>query len=155
MKTTVLAILLTCLSAAFAWSDDNIDEVRTSTEARGGKVLWGKHFDHEEYVIAAAAIAAGQGGGYAIETAKGIATDFGVQLSQEALSRILQGEALTFGNIEVQGGIATFNHWRRTVQHEPRIRWRGPRSYIEWVPVEHQIPLPNTHQLYLRIQNTN
>ena len=151
MRYFLAALALAGLTTA-ASADDNIGDVRRSVESRGGTVYWGKHFDHAEYAKAAAAIAAGQGGTYAVDLAKDIGKTFVKEIGLDLLNKLVKGETIDLGNVEIQGGIATYNHWRRVVHHEPRIRWQGIKSRVEMCEVVHEIPLPNTHQLYLRIK---
>lgn len=150
-KLMLAALLSTLVTADYAPAKNDIDEKKKEVEDKGGKVIWGKHFDHLEYAIAAAHIAAGQGGKYLADKVNEVFTDFGIKLGMEALNRLVKGETLNVGDLEIQGGVATYNHSRKTLHHEPRVRWEGIKSKVEMVPVEHEFPEPNTHQLYLRI----
>ncbi len=135
-----------CFAGSIARADHNMDSQRRAVEDRGGKVYWGKHFDHVEYLKLTAALASGTGGTYAVDLAKAIAKDFGKEIGLDVLNKLLNGESIDLGNVEIQGGFATYSHWERTV-HEFFDGW-PPR----WQRIENKIPLPNTFQLYLRVK---
>jgi uncharacterized membrane protein len=53
-----------------------------------------------------------------------------------------------FHGAEVQVGVATYNHWKKISGNYPKV----DRGRISWDHLERTIPLPNTHQPYVRLR---
>ena len=111
MKPSFVSLVVTGFFAAslgsVAEAANNIGDARAAVEARGGQVIYGKHFDHVEYVVAAAAIGSGNGTQYLVETAKSVGFDLGT----DVLQRLLNGESVDVGGKTLQAGFITYNHW--------------------------------------------
>lgn len=141
-----------CVVCLFAMSsaasaDNDIGDVRNDIEARGGKVLYIKHFDHVEYLKAVGSVPTGLSGAYASNLAKEIAIKTGVKVSSEVLNQMLNGSTYKFGSGQMQAGLATYRHWEVKSLHVPRATSKGVRMQL----VSSKIYLPNTHELYIRL----
>lgn len=147
MKLNLLVVIggVLCF-APFANADtSNKDEVRKSIEEKGGEVKYIKEFNEAEYAKAGLAIATGQGGLYLADVAKDLAKRVGTELAMDALHKIVKGETITLNGIEIQGGVATYNHTKVTYHHF----WDGwpPR----WQEIRNETPWFNSHEIYIRI----
>ncbi len=151
--------------------ENNRGQVQASLR-NGSYIAWGKEIDHVEYqnfaVAVTASVAVGNPGPVQLYLKYML-----IQMKQE-LARNLRGEArqflrdfemtivralrqivttqrpvsFRFGGIDLQVGIASYNHWKNVSGHYPEIY--GNR--IKWTYAERRIPLPNTHQPYVRFR---
>lgn len=148
---SLAALTALAVASAPALAKDNKDDVQRDIKSKGGEVSFVIHFDHVQYVVAAAAIATGNGGSYLNSVAEKIALKVGAKVGLDILARLAKGETVNFGDYEVQGGVATYNHTHRITWHVPVIEWHGIHSEVVMEERSREDALPNTHELYIRI----
>ncbi len=70
------------------------------------------------------------------------------QLVLEVVRNAIQGRPtlLHIEGVQVQVGLATYNHWKKVSTDYPRIT----RGRLTWDRIEKTLPLPNTFQVYVR-----
>jgi hypothetical protein len=131
----------------------------------------GKELDHQEYYLFAnavgASIVAGNPGPAAayleyllVETKRELIRTLGgegrrflqdverdIMVALDRAIRTGQASNFYYRGMRVDVGIATYNHWKKISGHYPKI----DRLQISWGYAERVIPLPNTHQPFVRI----
>lgn len=146
--------------------------IRRGWNSRSAMVVFGQEVDHQRQKGMAEAIAAsvvtanpGPAAGYlkvlAIEQKRAflrngrrearqvvqrMSTYLLERLFRDALSRRVR--TIRIHNAAVQVGIAAYRHWKRIIVDYPQIN----RGRISWKRYRKTIPLPNTHQPYIRVR---
>lgn len=140
---TFLAFIALSVSSV-SQARDNVDEIRNSVKNGGWIVAWGKHVDHLEYfklLVAMADISGTSVSIYLTDLVAQSASELGREVVIQAIKH--HGRTFKSGSVEIQAGIATFNHWHG---ENPCSIWRGAC----WI----KFPEPNTHQPYVRWRPT-
>ena len=161
--------------AAPKMEESNRNEVRRNLAKNGWTVIYGDLINEGDYAEFGAAVATA----IATENPSPIYAFFNSQLNaqftkirrtapdilQASLNDLIvqafktQGRVLRKGNLEVSGGLATYNRWKRVVYHEPhtyRCKLQLPLGGWTWSictttkKVEKSVPLPNNFQPYIR-----
>jgi hypothetical protein len=151
--------------------ETNRQEIQNSL-SNGWYVAPGKEIDHIEYLNFSTAVSSS----VALNNPGPVQLYLNYMLAQmkAELSKSLQGEArqflrdiemniirslqqslttgrpvnVTFGGVDVQIGIATYNHRKKISGNYPELHGTS----IKWRSAERFIPLPNTHQPYVRFR---
>jgi hypothetical protein len=171
----VCGLMFSCLvSINLVWAESNKSEVQRS-KANGWSIAWGNEIDHLKEVEFSAAVTASVAcvctaplqGFIANElesTAERIASQL-ADVSKEFLIKLLldslkNGGVKRISGFDLEAGLATYNHWRKVIYHEPRTRigrcgprwarFNCPETYI--AEVEREVSLPNTFQPYVRFR---
>ena len=119
---------------------DNIGEIQASVRNDGWTVAWGKHIDHIEYAKLIAAMLDISGtsvSAYLTDLVSESAKTLGMDIVIQAIKH--HGKTFGAGSLELQAGIATYNHWHG---ENPCSLW----GRTCW----QRISEPNTHQPYVR-----
>lgn len=139
--TISLTLLFTVPSKVEARS--NKEDIKREVED-GRTVAWGEEIDHWEYAellttITAAYVTANPWllYDYFTDLLSDMITDLGTSVILKALEN--RDAIWVEGEFEIQGGIATFDHWH---DENPCSAWGGEC----WIKVDE----PNTHQPYVR-----
>jgi len=147
------ASALTCLalpSTARA-EESNRNEVRANIAKDGWRVVWGITLNEAEYVECIATFVAGKPELYFnsllqrninkfAKNAPGIAADAVRDAVIESLRN--RGRTIRLGQLEVDGGIATYQRWVHVSFHNP----------IDGRLIRHKQELPNHHTPYVRFR---
>ncbi|GBG31096.1 Hypothetical Protein FCC1311_073172 [Hondaea fermentalgiana] len=99
---------------------NNINSVKAKIEDKCDLVLWGKHLNHAQYIIAATMFVFGPAGPF-IYLGKTIGKDLS-KLGAKALKElILRGKKYSYDVGDLTGGIAVYEHWSYTC----KFCWSG------------------------------
>ncbi|MBF0344044.1 MAG: hypothetical protein HQL06_07420 [Nitrospirae bacterium] len=176
LLVSIFAVLCILCITPSSWADEsNREEVRRNLEGNGWRVIWGKNFTEKEWYEGTKAIAES----IALESPAPFLKWFGDLMEEnlvmiqnnmnnvgrEEINRwIVQSlnskRIITYQNLEIQAGFATYDRWDKLIYDEPRTyqckqdlpfgagwTW-GVCTTTE--RVEKTINLPNWHQFYIR-----
>ncbi len=172
----LIAILSICLVVISpVWAESNKSDVRRSKED-GWNVAWGNEINHAKELQFSGAVAASVAcictaplQGFVAAELESTATTIANQLTDVSkkfvikllLDSLENGGVKRISRFDLEAGLATYNHWRKVIYHEPRPRMGrcGPswarfncpeEAHME--EVERKVPLPNTFQPYVRFR---